>query len=137
MSHHYSSPVPAHVRSNPAALKYRRRILSPRSLQPPAARNYLMLGAHCLTAGTLAYMILWSEWGEDNMGGIGDREHVFKPIRRAFWGAWDRWWGELSDNDIKELKSKGHDLSTVATNATSSITGATRLDAASGSTSPS
>ncbi|TPX54933.1 hypothetical protein PhCBS80983_g05676 [Powellomyces hirtus] len=87
---HYDSSVPKLVAENPRALKYRRRVLSARRLEPSArVHTYKVLGRLGAVAA-VGFMVLSADWG--------DGEHCFSGIRR--WAAEQRRdWFELTPED--------------------------------------
>ncbi|KND02668.1 uncharacterized protein SPPG_01753 [Spizellomyces punctatus DAOM BR117] len=95
---HYDTSVPKVIAENPKLLKYRRRILNPRRLEPTQGVRTIKVAGKLGMVGAVFYMVLMADWGEG--------EHCFSGVRR-FYDEKKREFFTLSEEDERELRSKG------------------------------
>ncbi|TPX32047.1 nucleoside-diphosphate kinase [Synchytrium microbalum] len=90
---HYLTSVPKEIANNPRALKYRRRVLNPRTFQLSPAFRMFRVGAWTTTACAMTWLVLFADWG--------DGYHSLTPVRNAYARQRD-WFFGLTEDDIEE-----------------------------------
>ncbi|TPX41333.1 hypothetical protein SeLEV6574_g06149 [Synchytrium endobioticum] len=95
---HYLTSVPREIADNPRALKYRRRVLNPRSFQLSTRFRVFRVGAWMATAASMTWLVLFADWG--------DGHHALTPVRNLY-ARQRAWFFGLTEDDIQELKERG------------------------------